>query len=262
MNLKKMLVFVSLFLFCGSAFSGTIYDTYDYPVTVTPTFESGPPTPPDGKIDVYVDYSWWDNTAQQTVFENTYKYTWNYYIGSQYYLDDVMDAITASVTYGYTSPPATGKFVETISDIILGTKPDHAWSVHGTYTAQDGTASWIPVADTYIETFGVASGDTYYWSMRFTGQPIINPVIDPYLYWGDVNGDGQVDYQDLTNIEDWLPSTTSYPHAGDLNGDNMVTQADWDALDQYLYGGPPVPEPASLALLGLGGLFLVSRRRQ
>jgi hypothetical protein len=45
-----------------------------------------------------------------------------------------------------------------------------------------------------------------------------------------------------------------------LNGDRVTIRSSTLTVD-YLTGGSPVPEPATLALLGLGALVMLRRRR-
>jgi len=87
----------------------------------------------------------------------------------------------------------------------------------------------------------------------------VNP---DYTAPGDANGDGQVTDADYTIWADTYGSTTDF--RADWNDDVAVTDADYTIwADNYGLGVPSVavPEPVSLALLGLGGLTLLRRRR-
>ncbi len=95
---------------------------------------------------------------------------------------------------------------------------------------------------------------------------------------GDVNADGTVNPTDLAAMTlNWLSSDGSWQD-GDTNYDGLVNPTDLAALtlswletitvgevvgDGAIGGGPGqgIPEPTSLAFLGLGGLILARRRR-
>ena len=83
---------------------------------------------------------------------------------------------------------------------------------------------------------------------------------------GDLDGNGFVDDPDLDILRANWGGTLA---AADPSGDGFVGGADFDiVMDQWHMGTPPpagsssVPEPGSLALLMLGSLVLLARRRR
>ncbi len=85
------------------------------------------------------------------------------------------------------------------------------------------------------------------------------------LFWGDSNLDGEVGLADLVTL------ASNYNQAGiwydgDFNGDGIVSLADLTVLatnfgaETVVIEGAPIPEPATLSLLALGGMAVIARQ--
>lgn len=169
---------------------------------------------------------------------------------------------------------------------LAGTTPGNAPGNHDQINNAKSTALGGTLDIQLINGFNPEQGDTFdifnLASSTGTFADILLPLLDSGLGWhlgklytdgelhveleGDLNQDGFVGVEDLDLLlAHWGDSTVAFDYAaGDASGDGLVGDADLALVQANWGNGTPggnVPEPGGAALLALGGLALLRRRR-
>ncbi|MCG8511571.1 MAG: dockerin type I domain-containing protein, partial [Rhodospirillales bacterium] len=166
---------------------------------------------------------------------------------------------------------------ELIVDLTDGFTPDNA----DTFTILTAAAEASPLFGRFTnmdeEDRVVTLGNEGSFLVTFdivNGEVVLSDFLAALLA-GDFNGDGNVDGQDFSLLKANFGQIGGATLAdGDANGDGNVDGQDFsilkanfgassqaEAAELQAFGNAIVPEPTTLALLGLGGAMLLRRRR-
>jgi len=107
-------------------------------------------------------------------------------------------------------------------------------------------------------------GTTYKFTISYTGGTGNDVVLNliPNHIPGDINGDNIVDQADYTVWYNHYGQTPAAWADGDVTGDSIVDQADYTVwYNNYGSTGGNVPEPMTMALLAIGGVAMLRRRK-
>jgi hypothetical protein len=175
---------------------------------------------------------------------------------------------------------SAGSMTGTFATVNLPAVTGMNWDTSTLYTAgdigiysngdvnRDGAINASDI-DAICRHFGSAAASQ--WKLdgdgKVVGQGDVDYLLKSILHkaYGDSNLDGKVDFTDFQVLLDHWQNHGAGWATDDFTGDGTVDFADFQKLlDNWNPAGTtesPVPEPATLSLLALGGLTLLRRRK-
>ena len=158
---------------------------------------------------------------------------------------------------------------------------------NGTTGIVSSTAAASPLMALGVITNDNGSGTPLYGSggtiaSTFGGiAPVDGDQLVKYTYYGDANLDGKVDGSDYARIDNGALHQLTGWYNGDFNYDGVINGSDYTLIDnafntqgaivaselasptaQITGSASAVPEPATLGMLGIAGVAVLSRRRR
>ena len=209
-----------------------------------------------GELEVSVatdQPSYWPNeviTVSVTAYNpNDYEVTLDFpsSLQASYIMDNV---------YDWSSDKG---FYLALTEVTIGAGSSYTWDLDHSWEEYDLSIGTHSVIGALQPFFGFPD-----WEYTYYSQPVEFEVAP---LPGDFDGDGDVDGADFGIWQSEYPISSGPPYASDADGDGDVDGVDfgiWQANYPTNLGGSAMaitPEPATLALMVIGALALLSRRR-